>query len=185
MTTKIELINKLRSPDNKRTLQAIEELRIRGWLTDGTLHGIALCNIQLKGADLMQADLVGIDFHQASMEWSDLRNANLKSAKLTRAKLSGANLSQTILDYANLYKANLRGVKNLTEDQLRKVKSLWGAIMPDGKTYDGRYNLPADLALAEWRNIHTSDPKAMAEFYGVSLDEYLEGQKAAAETAAA
>ena len=177
MFTKLELINKVRSTDNKTALLAIEEMRIRGWLTDGTLRGIALIRAQFQGADLIEADLSFIDFHQAEMAYVDLSNANLNGTKLTRANLIGANLSETNLTNANLYKTNLRGCRNLTVEQLSKVKRLWGAIMPDGESYDGRYNLPADLELAHLRGVVKDDDQAMAEFYGVSLEIYRNGQK--------
>lgn len=177
MTTKLELTNKLRSPDNKYALQAVEELRVRGWLTDGSLRGIALCHAQLEGADLIQADLSSIDFHQAHLEWSDLSNADLRNAKLTRTNLSGANLSCTNLEGADLYKANLRSVSNITDEQLAHVKRLWGATMPDGNPYDGRYNLAADLALAEWSYVDPNNAQAMADFYGISLETYQRGQE--------
>jgi hypothetical protein len=50
--------------------------------------------------------------------------------------------------------------------------------MPDGGTYDGRYHLKGDLDFARWGQVEVDDPVAMAEFFGVSLKEYLEGQKA-------
>ncbi len=153
MVTKLELINKVRSTDNRTALQAIEEMRIRGWLTDGALRGITLNRAQFQGADLIEADLSFIDFHQAEMEFVDLRNANLNGTKLTRANLIGANLSETNLTNANLYKTNLRGCRNLTVEQLSTVKRLWGAIMPDGEPYDGRYNLPADLEIVYLRAV--------------------------------
>jgi len=165
MVTKLELLNKVRSTDNKTALQAIEEMRIRGWLTDGTLRGTALIRAQFQGADLIEADLSFVDFHQAEMEYADLSNTNLRGAKLTRANLIGANLNETNLSNANLYKTNLRGCRNLTVEQLAKTKRLWGAIMPDGESYDGRYNLPADLELAHLRGVVVEDQEAMAEFY--------------------
>jgi len=176
MNTKLELMNKLRSPENKVALQAVEELRVRGWLGDGSLRGVALCHAQLQGCDLMDANLSTIDFHQAQLAWVDLSNANLMGAKLTRADLSGANFSKANLTGADLYKANLRGANNLTDEQLMKAKRLWGATMPDGNPYDGRFRLAGDLEIARWGNINANDPQAMADFHGVSLETYLDGQ---------
>ncbi|MEJ2265395.1 MAG: pentapeptide repeat-containing protein [Anaerolineales bacterium] len=176
MVTKIEVINKLWSHENKLVLQAVEELRVRGWLVDGSLRGVALCKAQFQDADLMGADLRSVDLHQAQLEFSDLSKANLSAAKLTRANLHGANLDQVDLTRADLYKANLRRVNNLTDEQLSRVKRLWGAVMPDGSIYNGRYNLPGDLELALWKKTDAQDSRAMAEFYGVSLEAYLSGQ---------
>lgn len=176
-----ELINKLRSRDNRRALEAVEELRVRGWLCDGSLRQIALCQAELQGADLMSADLAHADFHQAHLEYADLSMADLRGAKLTRTSLHGANLSQAQLTGADLYKANLRDAGNLSHSQLSKTKRLWGATMQDGNPYDGRYNLSGDLAFAIWAKVDVDDPEAMADFYGVPLEDYLRGQEQAKE----
>src|SRR5512143_739167 len=172
MPTKLELINKIYMLENKSTLQAVEELRVRGWLTDGSLRGTALCQAQMGNADLMGADLRNVDFHQANLEFADLRKAQLNGAKLNRASLYRANFDQADLTYADLYKANLRGAQNLTEKQLSSANQLLGAVMPDGTTYDGRFNLPGDLARARWAKIDANDPEGMADFYGVTLEAY-------------
>jgi uncharacterized protein YjbI with pentapeptide repeats len=174
--TRVELINKLYSLENKHVIAAVAELRMRGWLTDGSLHGIGLCHAQFQGVDLMKADLRDVDFHQADLESADLCMANLQDAKLTRTNLRSANFSHADLAGADLYKADLRGARNLTREQLLRVRRLWGAIMPDGETYDGRYGLPGDLGQARWAKVDLNDPKAMAGFYGVPFETYLRGQ---------
>lgn len=177
MISKIELINKLQSLDNKIVLKALEELRTNGLLSDGSLRGIALCQAVLEGADLKDADLCYVDLHQASLDEADLTDTRLQAAKLNRASLRGANLKNANLTNADLYKVNLRGALNLTEAQLSSLNELFGSIMPDGSVYNGRFNLFGDLARAKWAKVNTDDPKSMAEFYGVSVDAYLEGQK--------
>lgn len=177
MLTKTELINKIWSQENKYSLQAIEELRVRNWLSDGSLRGVAFCHAQLQSADLSNADLCDVDFHQASLDFANLSEARLNSAKLNRASLQGVNFDHTDLTSADMHKANLRGARNLSEKQLASVKHLFGTMMPDGQPYDGRYNLPGDLAQARWARIDVNNPQAMADFYGVSLETYLAGQK--------
>jgi uncharacterized protein YjbI with pentapeptide repeats len=177
MTSKAELINKLRGLENKYALQAVEELRVRGWLSDASLRGIALCHAQLHGADLMEADLSNVDFHQANLDFVDLSKARLRGAKMNRASLQGVNFDHADLAGADLYKSNLRGARNLTNEQLMQANQLFGALMPDGAVYDGRFNLAGDLALARWAKKDVNDSQAMAEFYGVSLDEFERGQK--------
>ncbi len=176
MNNKFELTNKLRSQDNKTSLMAIEEMRVRGWLSDGTLRGIALCKAQFQGADFMDADLCGVDFHQARLDWSDLSLTNLVSVKMVRTNLTGANFSQADIFNADLYKANLHGARNVSEEQLATAARLAGAIMPDGRRYNGRFNLDTDLSLAKWNNVDTTNPVEMAKFYGVSDQDYMEGQ---------
>ncbi len=177
MISKIELINKLQSLDNKSVLKAVEDLHKCGLLSDGSLRGIALCQAILAGADLKGADLCYVDLHQATLDEADLTDAKLQAAKLNRASLRGANLKGTDLTNADLYKVNLRGAQNLTDEQLSSLNELFGSIMPDGCVYNGRFNLFGDIARAKWAKVKTDDPKSMAEFYGVSLEAYLEGQK--------
>jgi hypothetical protein len=172
MSSKIELLNKIISLENKPTLQAVEELRVRGWLGDGSLLGSALCHAQLQNANLMEADLRSVDFHQANLDFADLRKARLNNARLTRASLQRANFDHADLTYADMYKTNLQGASNLTTEQLSTVYQLFGTIMPDGTVYDGRFNLPGDLARARWAKVNEADVESMARFYGVSVEEY-------------
>jgi uncharacterized protein YjbI with pentapeptide repeats len=177
MATLMDLIRKLRSPDNKCVLQSIEELRARGWLEDGSLNGIPLCHAHMQGADLFKADLSSVDLHQAHLDSADLSLANLTGTRLTRADLRAANMNRAVLEGTDLFKANLREVRNLIPAQLAQAKRLWGAVMPDGSTYDGRYNLPGDVEFAKWGGVDPTNVVAMAEFFGVELAIYLKGQE--------
>ena len=47
----------LASSENDAARWAAHELRVRGWLTDGSLAGAVLSGADLRGADLMGADL--------------------------------------------------------------------------------------------------------------------------------
>ena len=171
-----KLLAQLRTSSNRVALKAIEGLRDRGWLTDGSLQGVGMCKAPLQGANLANANLCCAGLHQASLEWADLTKTNLRATKLSLCNLSGANLKDAKVENADFYKASLRGVQNLTVDQLMMVARLWGATMPDGERYDGRFSLFGDLLLAHWNNVDTSDSLAMAEFYGVPLDIYTQGQ---------
>jgi hypothetical protein len=177
MVTVMELIRKLRSPENKTVLLAVEAMRVRGWLEDGSLKGIPLCHAHLEGADLIKADLTKVDLHQADLEKANLSMAILTNTKFARANLKGVNFSNANVEGADFLKADLQGARNLTEDQLSMTKRLYGAIMPDGDLYDGRYNLEGDLDFARWGRIDVDDPRAMAYFLGVSLETYQKGQE--------
>jgi hypothetical protein len=172
----MDLIRKMRSPETKLVLEAIAELRARGWLEDGSLRGVMLCHAHLEGSDLYKANLREVDLHQAHLEGSDLGLADLGSAKVTRANLRGANLSQANLDGADLFKTDLSDARNVTDEQLKQAKRLCFATMPDGTPYNGRFNLAGDIDLARWGKVDPDDPAAMAYFLGVSLDSYLRGQ---------
>lgn len=177
MATKLDLIRILRNPDNGRVLQTLDELREQGWLADGSLANLLLCHVQMQHANLSGADLQGVDFHQAHLQYADLSHARLDGAKLNRANLEGADLKGVTLSGADLFKANLMNVSHLTDDQLCTARRLWGALMPDGGTYDGRFDLPGDREFALWGRVDPDDPEAMAEFFGVSVDAYLKGQE--------
>lgn len=182
MNTPMNLIRKLRSSDNQRVIQAIEELRVRGWLSDGSLNNIPICGAQMQHADLQDADLKNVDLHQGQLEHAQLCQANLTGARLMRANLRNANFSDAILTNADLFKADLQNARNLTHEQLAAAKRLWGAIMPDGTSYDGCFNLAGDLEFAKWGRVNVSDPQAMADFLRIPLETYLRGQELGAET---
>ena len=176
-TTPIHIISKLRSSDNKRVLEAVEELRAHGWLNDGTLKNIGLIHAHLEGADLMNADLEGVDFHQAHMQFADLSSANLAGAKMVRATLKGANFSKADLTEVDLFKANLVDAIGLTPAQLRTAKRLIGATLPDGKLYDGRYNLEGDMQFLAWSRIDPNNPADVAKMLGIPEEVYIQGQE--------
>ena len=80
-----------------------------------------------------------IEFNGANLKLVNLQGANLTEANLTDAKLYQADLSKANLGGANLRGADLREA-NLTDaiitpEQLKKVKSLKGATMPDGSIH--------------------------------------------------
>ncbi|HET7011582.1 MAG TPA: pentapeptide repeat-containing protein [Anaerolineales bacterium] len=176
MISVMDLVRKMRSPESKLVLEAVEELRARNWLEDGSLRGVVLCHAHLERADLCKANLAEVDLHQAHLQGADLSMAKLIGAKLTRANLEGVNFSAADLSGADLFKADMRDARNLSLDQLSKAKRLSFATMPDGTPYDGRFNLPGDLDLARWGKVDVNDPAAMAYFLGVSLETYLHGQ---------
>ena len=132
-------------------------------LSGADLHDTTLSNANLDGADLSRANLSGAnlsgaDFYRAILEGANLSGANLSGAILNGADLNGADLSNANLDgadlsradlsRANLSGANLRGAKlygdvygadlgkaKVTEEQLKKAKSLKDTTMPDGSKH--------------------------------------------------
>jgi uncharacterized protein YjbI with pentapeptide repeats len=89
------------------------------------LDGADLSDASLFFVDLSKADLSGASLIRASLFFSSLRGADLSRASLARADLSGADLSG----------ANLNGA-DVTTEQLDKVVSLKGTIMPDRTIHD-------------------------------------------------
>ena len=120
----------------------LEEANLSGaFLERANLSEAHLANVDLSNAaelwkhstDLMQERGAGLG--HANLSGADLRDANLSSASLESANLEGANLEGANLESANLESANLKGA-NVTDEQLDQAKSLKGATMPNGQTYE-------------------------------------------------
>ena len=183
---KEQLIRQMRSGVNTEARRAAEELRARGWLSDGALRGADLHNANLQDGSLYKADLQGANLLRANLQGANLREALLLGAKMQWADLRGANLRKADLQSAHLGGGKIEGA-NLTEanladaiitvHQLKTAHALRGATMYHGNRYDGRYRLEGDLEAAHEQGAAPDDSQAMACFYGVSTEEYLAGQE--------
>jgi uncharacterized protein YjbI with pentapeptide repeats len=171
---KAQLIREMGSRDNGVALRAINELRARQWLVDGTLRGIDLSFTDLQRADLQSADLRDTNLYRANLQSTYLRDANLRGANLDKVNLRGSNLRRSDLTNTN----------GLHDNQIITILLLQGAIMSDARIYNGRFNLRGDIVTAIKHNVQVDIPEAMARFYGVSLEEYLAGQEWARENLA-
>lgn len=185
------LVREMSSRDNSTAMRAVDTLRARGALADGTLEGADLkyanldgaimadANLRsaylsfakLAGADLRNADLEGAILRAADLAEGLLINANLDGVKLLDANLQSANLHGTSLRGANLAGADLNSVRGLSDERLAEADSLLRAIMPTGARYDGRFNLPGDV-----KDMDISDAKVMAAHYDVTVAAYKRGQ---------
>ncbi len=95
---------------------------VKANLQEANLEDAKLQKSDLRFANLQGAFLVDANLQRANLAQADLQEANLVGANLQEANLVGANLQE-----ANFTFAFLRSAKNLTIDQLRKVKSLYKA----------------------------------------------------------
>ncbi len=110
---KQDLIKQMGSSDNSIALGAVEKLRAKGWLFDGSLEGADLREANLSEVDLSGASLVGVNLYRANLIRANLVQANLSGADLQRcelveAKLMAANLPNSKLTGAGLENADLR-----------------------------------------------------------------------------
>lgn len=119
------------------------------------LRKLDVLDSQLRGRYLSYANFSGLDLRRV-----DFAGARMKSVNLQNADARDADFSGTTISGASLAKAS----------------RLRGARMPDGRSYDGRLCLPGDLEDAANSGIDTSQADRMAQFYGVSNDDYLKGQ---------
>ncbi|WP_155397836.1 pentapeptide repeat-containing protein [Methanosarcina mazei] len=99
----------------------------RADLRGANLEGAYLMEAELIGAKLLGTNLEGANLEGANLEGADLRAVNLKEAQLDGANLFGVNLENARLDNADLSRVDLRKARNLSIEQLSKVKSLDGA----------------------------------------------------------
>jgi len=118
-------------------------------LSEANLEKINFSQANLSRADLNGANLNGANLSGSNLKWADLSLANLSAADLSRAysyetnfwaanlrgaNLRDANLITSSIEEANLDGADLKGAR-VSEEQLKRVKSLEGAIMPDGSKH--------------------------------------------------
>ena len=69
---KKRLILQMGSSDNSFALEAVRQLRSRGWLLDGSLHEADLMNADLRGAILWCANLQEADLMEAILNGATL-----------------------------------------------------------------------------------------------------------------
>ena len=87
------LIRIMQSVEHAPSTNAVEELRARNWLKDGSLSERDLQDAYLVKLHLEQADFQGCKLCNANLQQSDLTSANLENADLSDAKLQNANLA--------------------------------------------------------------------------------------------
>ena len=63
-----------------------------------------------------------------------------------------------------MYEANLYEAK-VSDEEIADCNILFGATMPDGNRYDGRFNLNGDIELARKEDIDPDNAEAMARWY--------------------
>jgi uncharacterized protein YjbI with pentapeptide repeats len=153
-----DLVLRMGSTDNATALNAVRELRNRGWLENGSLRGKVFTKANLQGVDLTRADLQGSKLNWANLKEADLTYANLQGADLggthfekasddaaRAATFWDANLRDAILRQATLFgvnfgRADLRGAKlndaKLTfATDLENAKCDENTILPDGSKW--------------------------------------------------
>ena len=112
-------------------------------LSGANLSCADLSNANLSGANLSCADLYRALLPKANLlgaqlSSADLRNADLRNADLSKAYFSGlrslgvgSELPKANLTGADLSGTNLEGAKNLSPEQLSKVKTLFNTKLDD------------------------------------------------------
>ncbi|HVO41991.1 MAG TPA: toll/interleukin-1 receptor domain-containing protein [Aggregatilineales bacterium] len=104
-----QFIAQLRGKPYTAIQSALDEMRERGWLTDGSLQWANLMQIQLLNVDLSGAMLCGAVLFGCNLSYSNLANVDLRSADLRYASLTQSNLREADLSSASLSVADLTG----------------------------------------------------------------------------
>ena len=151
------LIEQMGSQDNAVALAAVDALRERGWLQDGSLHGA-----DLRLADLSEADLRSTNLRSSNLRATNLHGAILIEANLSRADLSGADVRQADLWRANLSQANFEDA-DLRATKLRST-NLRGVVLVKANLHRADLNR-ASLRLADLSDADLSD----ADLSGANL----------------
>jgi hypothetical protein len=162
---KKRLIIELRSKDNITALNALEQIREKGWHKDGTLKGVNLLYANLQEAKLHDVNLQGALLVLANLQDALLYRANLQSANLMLANLQGAHLDDANLQGANLMLANLQSAHlddaNLQATDLLKA-NLQGARL-SGAKLQGTNLEEASLQAADLRGVEFDEKTVLPD----------------------
>lgn len=104
---------------------------------NSNLNSALLKGAYASGANFKDAFLIKANFENAFLIKSDFQNAFLMEADLRNCYLMGANFEN-----ASLYKADLRGAKGLTIEQLMQAKTLYLAQFDEEILDQIKANIP-------------------------------------------
>jgi len=132
----------------------LNHLKVTGEFQKGLLT-----NQFFAGCNFSGMNLDGIDF-----TGSDLTSANFENASLVGAKFCHCILASVVFKNAQLSFSDFRSATQ-SDGLLTDANSLWRAILPNGKYYDGVYSLPGDAILAKQKGYDLSDPSQKNAFF--------------------
>ncbi len=127
----------------------LEQARFNGL----KIFRVCFWNTELKNSDFSNARLSWADFWKANLSGANFSNANLTNCVFTQTNLqgatfAGANLKNARLEEANLKNADLTNANlqwsRILLRQLKTVKSLKNAIMPDGTKFSADWQKAID-----------------------------------------
>jgi hypothetical protein len=179
------LIAQLGSCNKMISDNALIELKAHGWFLDGTLKKAFLLSANLCDDSLNYGNLSGAILDSSILQRTNWTDSDLENAHMTFCDLRGAVFTPREKD-ATEAPANMKGVSlyhsdllgaSISFDQFILLYSLWGARMPDGTRYDGRYNLQGDIEIHAKLCPNLLNTRDWANFYGVPESSYIDGQK--------
>jgi uncharacterized protein YjbI with pentapeptide repeats len=169
---KIRLLRDIGCGDHGIALRAILDVTANNLHQKGFLSYRIFENAKLAGAMLIGADLSHSSFYFSDFTGVELPGANLHMTSFWGGTLRGvdlrdADLSESYFEYVDFTDARV------TPKQLQSTNRLHGSRLPNGKIYDGRFNLPVDIQDAQASGIDVNDPNAMAKWYQMPYEQYM------------
>jgi len=169
---KIRLLRDIGCGDHGIALRAVLDITANNLHQKGFLRYRIFENAKLAGAMLIGADLSHSSFHHSDFTGAELFGARLQMTCFWHAILRGvdlrdANTTDTDFIYADLTDALV------TPQQLQLAYRLHGARLPNGKIYDGRFNLKGDIQDAQVLGVDINSPVTMANWYAMPYDQFM------------
>ena len=103
---RLALIALVRSQNINYARSAIEELRLRGWLSDGSLKGVDFSAANLRGLNFSGANILGAIFRGADLRDTDFSGADLRRCNFEMADLRGWRVAHALVEGADFTSAS-------------------------------------------------------------------------------
>ena len=169
---KIRLLRDIGCGDQGIARRAILDITAKNLHHKGFLRYRIFEDAKLAGAMLASADLSHSSFYHSDFTGVALCGAKLHMTSFWRCTLRGVDLRDADLDRAYFEYVDLTDAL-VTPTQLQLANQLHGTRLPNGKIYDGRFNLPVDVQDAQTLGIDINNPIAMARWYAMPYDQYM------------
>jgi uncharacterized protein YjbI with pentapeptide repeats len=169
---KIRLLRDIGCGDHGIALRAVIEITEKNLHRNGFLRHRIFQGAKLAGAELINADLSYSMFHYSDFTGVCLAGTKLKMTCFWHAKLCGVDFVYADLTDADFVYADLTDAR-VTVQQLQLAYRLQGARLPNGKIYDGRFNLPGDIQDAQVSGVDVNNPTAMANWYAMPYEQFM------------
>lgn len=169
---KIRLIRDMGCGDNGIALRAVVEITENNLHLKGFLRNRHFWCARLAGAQLLSADLSYSSFHHADFTGAALYGAILRRTSFWHAQLRGLDFRDADLTDADFIYADLTHAL-VTKEQLQSADRLLGVRLPNGEIYDGRFNRPGDLRVAQALGVDVNDPMAMSNLYAMPYEQFM------------
>ena len=169
---KIRLLRDIGCGDHGIALRAVLDITANNLHQKGFLRYRIFENAKLAGAMLVGADLSHSSFYHSDFTGAELFGARLQMTSFWGGTLRGVDLRDATLSGSRFTYVDLTDAR-ITPKQLQEANRLQGTRLPNGKIYDGRFNLPGDIQDAQTLGVDVNNPVAMANWYAMPYDQFM------------